>query len=88
MIKTKNFDKVEVSSPEEIRSKLREVKHVQSIHYTHIWSLDGEHHVLTTHLVLENISEYGQKDTIRKQALEAVKEYDFSSLHHSSGIGS
>ncbi|MDN3689345.1 cation diffusion facilitator family transporter [Cyclobacterium jeungdonense] len=64
---------------EEIRSKLREVKHVQSVHHTHIWSLDGEHHVLTTHLVLENISEYGKVDQVRQHALEALKEYDF---HH------
>ncbi len=28
-----------------------------STHHTHIWSLDGEHHVLTTHLVVnENTS--------------------------------
>jgi len=64
---------------EEIRSKLREVKHVQSIHHTHVWSLDGEHHVLTTHLVLEDIFEYGEIDKVRQLALEALKEYDF---HH------
>jgi cobalt-zinc-cadmium efflux system protein len=29
---------------------------VQSTHHTHIWSLDGEHHVLTTHVVVnENL---------------------------------
>lgn len=64
---------------EEIRSKLKEVSHVRSIHHTHIWSLDGEHHVLTTHLVLENISEFCQIDQVRQSALEALKEYGF---HH------
>jgi cobalt-zinc-cadmium efflux system protein len=50
---------------------------VRSIHHTHIWSLDGEHHVLTTHLVLENISEFCQIDQVRQSALEALKEYGF-----------
>lgn len=27
---------------------------VSSLHHTHVWSLDGEHHVLTTHVVIEN----------------------------------
>ena len=35
---------------------------VDSLHHTHIWSLDGEHHVLTTHVVIEN-------DTTREQIL-------------------
>jgi cobalt-zinc-cadmium efflux system protein len=26
---------------------------VQAAHHTHVWSLDGEHHVLTTHVVLD-----------------------------------
>lgn len=64
---------------EEIKSRLKQVGHVRSIHHTHVWSLDGEHHVLTTHLVLEKISEYGQIDKVRQSALKAVKEYDF---HH------
>ncbi|MEM7758657.1 MAG: cation diffusion facilitator family transporter [Cyanobacteria bacterium P01_A01_bin.40] len=35
---------------------------VDSLHHTHIWSLDGEHHVLTTHIVIEN-------NTTREQIL-------------------
>lgn len=36
-----------------IDHKLRSIAQVQSTHHTHIWSLDGEHHVLTTHLVVD-----------------------------------
>ena len=32
---------------------LLSIPHVKSTHHTHIWSLDGEHHVLTTHLVVD-----------------------------------
>ncbi len=27
---------------------------VQATHHTHVWSLDGEHHVLTTHVVVDD----------------------------------
>jgi cobalt-zinc-cadmium efflux system protein len=40
-----------------IEERFKALDHVLSTHHTHIWSLDGEHHVLTTHLVVEeNIS--------------------------------
>ena len=46
----------------EIENKIITIDDVQSVHHTQTWSLDGEHHVLTTHVVIkENIS---QKDII------------------------
>jgi cobalt-zinc-cadmium efflux system protein len=38
---------------DEVDERLRSIPDVQSTHHTHIWSLDGEHHVLTTHVVVE-----------------------------------
>jgi len=38
-------------------------KNVEGIHHTHIWSLDGENHVLTSHVVLE---ENTKKEDIRR----------------------
>lgn len=40
---------------QEIRQALLTVEHVEEIHHVHLWSLDGEQHVLTAHLVL-NVS--------------------------------
>lgn len=41
----------------EIESRLTKIDCVDSLHHTHIWSLDGENNVFTTHLVVgENIS--------------------------------
>lgn len=36
----------------EVEDRLRAIDGVRSIHHTHLWSLDGEHNVLTTHLVV------------------------------------
>lgn len=63
---------------EDVQTKLRSVEHVQSIHHTHVWSLDGEHHVLTTHLVLEHITSYPQIDAVRQKALSTLKEYNLT----------
>ncbi len=38
---------------DEIRERLRALPHVQDVHHLHLWSLDGEQHVLTAHLVLD-----------------------------------
>ena len=42
-------DKVNI---DEIEAEIKDQKNVKDIHHTHVWSLDGEHHVLTTHVVL------------------------------------
>ena len=64
----------------EIESLLQNVEQVKSVHHTHLWSLDGEHHVLTTHLVLENITAYDQVDVVRQKALSALSAFEFE--HH------
>lgn len=67
-------------SLDDIKEKLMQVDHVQSIHHTHVWSLDGQHHVLTSHLVLKDITSYKQIDEVRENALNSLKDYDFT--HH------
>jgi len=37
----------------EVEHALAHIPQVTSVHHTHIWSLDGENHVLTTHLVVD-----------------------------------
>jgi cobalt-zinc-cadmium efflux system protein len=37
---------------EEVENQLRIIANVKSVHHTQVWSLDGIHHVLTTHVVV------------------------------------
>ncbi|MFP3853061.1 MAG: cation diffusion facilitator family transporter [Anaerolineales bacterium] len=37
---------------EDFESRMRALPKVLSTHHTHVWSLDGEHHVLTSHIVV------------------------------------
>ena len=48
-----------------IDEQILALKHVKSTHHTHCWSLDGEHHVLSTHVVLE--------DGTTQEAIEQTK---------------
>jgi cobalt-zinc-cadmium efflux system protein len=52
-------DEVEIK---QIEQELLQTPKVKGIHHTHIWSLDGERHVLTTHIVLK---ENAKKEDIR-----------------------
>lgn len=36
----------------EIRDALLGIKHLEGVHHLHLWSLDGEHHVLTAHVIV------------------------------------
>jgi len=38
---------------EEVESRLLAIDKVKSVHHTNVWSLDGIHHVLTTHVVID-----------------------------------
>jgi cobalt-zinc-cadmium efflux system protein len=55
----------------EVEHALQQIPLVISAHHTHIWSLDGENHVLTTHLIVEDSA--GKEDLRRiKRDVRAI----------------
>jgi cobalt-zinc-cadmium efflux system protein len=61
-----------------VEQELLKIPGVVGIHDTHIWSMDGEHHILTTHLVTEESSNYEQMRDIKCAARENVAELGIS----------
>ncbi len=61
-----------------IDERLNELEHVCSTHHTHVWSLDGEHHVLTSHIVVDEDVSKEQVLCLRKEILELVRELAFA----------
>jgi cobalt-zinc-cadmium efflux system protein len=61
-----------------IKSKLRELEHVRSIHHTHLWSLDGEHHVLTTHVVVDEGTPRDEVIKIKNRIRKISEQYEIS----------
>ncbi len=55
---------------------VRALPRVQSLHHTHVWSLDGERHVLTTHVVVDEDAAKAEIIAFKKKVYELVKEMD------------
>jgi cobalt-zinc-cadmium efflux system protein len=63
---------------EEIDRALMDIEHIQSTHHTHVWSLDGEHHVLTTHVVVDENTPREDIVCIRQDVHSVVRQWGFS----------
>ncbi len=57
-----------------------QIEHVESVHHTHIWSLDGEHHVFTSHLVLRDIHNANQLFEAKQLVAKSLEPYQFNHI--------
>ena len=64
----------------ELEVEFLKVDQVASLHHTHVWSLDGQQHVFTTHVKLRNIESLTELLVIKKQIRVILKPYNFK--HH------
>ncbi len=72
------------SSPDEqtlndIRRRLTSLEHVKAVHHMHLWSLDGERHVLTAHLEIDQAVSVSGQLALKKEVKEQLA--GFSLLH-------
>lgn len=56
----------------QLAQRLREIRLVEDCHHTHLWSLDGNHHVLSTHLVVDESADEAQIREIKQRARETL----------------
>ncbi|THK42203.1 cation transporter [Methylophaga sp. SB9B] len=62
---------------DEIKKSLLSIEGVNEVHHLHLWSLDGEHHVLTAHLTLDNDNVSSENYMALKQTItESLSQYD------------
>ena len=54
-----------------------EIEHVEETHHVHIWSLDGENHVLTAHLKLDKPLNSKDQENVKSAVSTALKEFSF-----------
>jgi len=68
---------------EKIRRSLLGIDGASEIHHQHLWSLDGEHHVLTAHIVLDHDDGFGaDKYSAIKQSI--ARELEPYQLAHTT----
>jgi cobalt-zinc-cadmium efflux system protein len=62
-------------SPAQIETKIGKMPQVKSVHHTHLWSLDGQHHVLTMHIRTQGISQPSDIIDLKNKAKAIIKTY-------------
>lgn len=61
-----------------IRRSLLETDGVIEVHHQHLWSLDGEHHVLTAHIVVDINLDAEQYGTVKDAIGEALRPFELT----------
>lgn len=65
-------------SIDELKAKFLEEDIVADTNHLHLWSLDGENHVFTAHLILKDVESYSDILEAKKKIREILKPYNFS----------
>ena len=65
---------------EYIEEEINRVDNVRSNHHTHVWSLDGEHHVLTTHVVVDEKTTREQILCVKEDIKKLLRPYELSHI--------
>lgn len=68
------------SSPEgidtkELESRILAIKGVQSVHDLHLWSMDGDYHVLTLHVGIKKDGSISQAQKLKEKIRDITKEF-------------
>ena len=62
----------------ELERRFGTLAHVRSTHHTHVWSMDGEHHVLTSHVVVDSQATRDDIARLRSDVAKLCEEYRFA----------
>ena len=60
---------------DEIERRIKRLEKVVEVHHTHVWSLDGEENVLTTHIVLAEGAKSPEIRNIKNSIREIAREF-------------
>lgn len=61
----------------EIERSILDIENIQSVHHIHVWSLEGENHVFTSHVRLHKINTFSQIQEVKKQVQEILNQFHF-----------
>lgn len=59
----------------DIQKHLHSIDGVTDVHHLHLWSLDGEHHVLTAHVVVNQVMDVSQQQRLKEVIANLLKEF-------------
>ena len=65
---------------EVFETSVKEIPGVVGTHHTHVWSLDGESHVFSTHIVMEQNADRPQIREVKRRIRKWLDPHEFSHL--------
>ncbi len=68
----------DIEETEKLRAALLDIEHVADLHHLHVWSLDGEHNVMTAHLLLDVAISRQVHARVKQAVDEVVSGYGFA----------
>ncbi|QBZ83456.1 Cadmium, cobalt and zinc/H(+)-K(+) antiporter [Hydrogenovibrio crunogenus] len=65
---------------ERIRHSLLNIDNIFEVHHQHLWSLDGEHHVLTAHIIINQNKDFNLKEysAMKQSIANALEQYQLA----------
>lgn len=64
----------------EFKQRVGQLPQVTGTHHTHSWSIDGEQHVLSTHIVMQSGATRANIVAVKQQVREILEPYNFKHL--------
>ena len=61
---------------DEIKRRLERVENVASLHHTHLWSLEGQRHVFTTHVKLTKLATFDDIKATKEAMKTILSDYN------------
>lgn len=61
-----------------LMNTLNDLSGVEDVHHLHLWSLDGEHHVLTAHLVLNESVAYQEMNQLKRSISSVLAQHQLA----------
>lgn len=58
-----------------VEAEIRALPSVMNVHHTHLWSLDGYNHILTTHVVVESVTTKEQSFELKRRIKEKLRHF-------------
>lgn len=65
-------------SLDNIRQSLLSLDHIDSVHHLHLWSLDGEHHVLTAHVKVAPLADLPAYSQLKATISDTLARHDLA----------
>jgi cobalt-zinc-cadmium efflux system protein len=62
----------------ELEQQIAELPQVQAVHHVHTWSLDGEHHVFSAHLVVDEAVSRAEANELKRQVRALLNGHEFT----------